>query len=79
MRANVYALMEQRGGSFDFYMVTATEQEALDHYRQVTGRPGNVSLRSDNDGHAVVILDKDDSGQAVISQYKVGIEEIIDS
>ncbi len=78
MRANIYVLSEARGTGLDVYMACGSQQEALDYYRELTGRPGRIDERVDNGGHEVLFLDRDDSGVAVIAQYKVGIQELID-
>ena len=78
MYANVYALTQARNDSFDLYMVTATQQEAIDCYRKVTGRPGHITGRTKREGLEVLILDEDHTGAAHVSQYTVGIEEILE-
>lgn len=79
LTANVYALVEQRGSSFDLYMVCGTQQEALDYYQSKTGRPGSIDERKVEDGIETLVLDADtDGGAAYIARYSVGIVEVLD-
>lgn len=77
--ANVYALVERRDTSFDLYMVCATQQEALEYYRDKTGRPGVIDERKDDNGIETLVIDADiDGGAAYIARYSVGIVEVLD-
>jgi hypothetical protein len=79
MKANVYALIEVRTTTFDLYMVCASQEEALGYYQRKTGKLGAVDEVREVDGHMTWALDGDsDGGAAYISQYKVGIKELLD-
>jgi hypothetical protein len=86
MRANVYALYEARVDperpSAELYMVGGTYQEMLDHYTRSKGRPPATIEQEINiiggEPHSIWFLDRDETGSAAISQYKVGIKETFD-
>lgn len=79
MRANIYVLTEARGSSFDVWMACGTQDEALEYYRKISGRPGHVSQTEYRDGHSILVVDADDTGAAYVAQYKVGLVEILDA
>lgn len=79
MKANVYALFEVRQTAFDMYMVCGSQQEAIDYYKKMTGKPGVITDRVYDDSHEQLLLDQDEHGGAgYVVQYKVGIEDIIE-
>lgn len=82
MRANVYALIERRQDrtreSMDLWMVGGSFQELYDYYLELKGRATVTVSETVVDGHSVWTLDEDAAGAAYISQYKVGITEVLD-
>jgi hypothetical protein len=81
MKANVYVLVERRATAVDIWMVGGTQQELLDYYfdKLKHQAPGDVE-RVNKDGVEHLIFDRDRAGGlAMISQYRVGIAEILDA
>ena len=83
MKANVYVLAEQRltenGPSMDIWMLGGTQEELLNYYETLKGHPPRDAEKITKDGLEHIIFDKDDAdGFSIISQYKVGIQEVIE-
>ena len=82
MRANIYVLFETRmdenSSEVDVAMAGGTQRELIDYYTNWKGHPPRTVEETSMNGHALWLLDQDDRGQAIIAQYKVGIQEIID-
>ncbi|HZJ05389.1 MAG TPA: hypothetical protein VFD59_07955 [Nocardioidaceae bacterium] len=82
MKANVYVLVESRATGdrafTDIYMLGGTQQELLDYYESLKGRaPGDVE-REVKDGFEHLSFDRDETGVSMISQYQVGIVEVLE-
>lgn len=64
--------------STDIYMLGGTQQELLDYYADLKGRPATGIRKVGKDGLEHLLFDEDEAGVSMISQYVVGVEEIVE-